>query len=199
MTLGSWLRPLAISALLAAAAPAGAWEVIGPGGGAVPTFAASFVNGDSAPVGGIASAIAAPAPVLGFNPGYDARIGKKLLVGVEAKTGFAARDGMFGFAPGFDVSRASMKFGYDMGAFKPFVTTGFTDIRTSSPTAFSASSFGIGMDNYTNGVPFGGTGFAPSARANTVGAGFDYALTDKLSLGVSVSATQTTNNGGWAR
>ncbi len=197
MTRSRWLRPLAAIVLAAAAAPAGAWEVIGPGGGAVPTFAASFVNGDSAPVGGVASALAAPAPVAGFNPGYDARIGKKLLIGVETKTGFAARDGMFGFAPGFDVSRTSMKFGYDMGAFKPFVATGFAAIRAVSPTAFSASSFGIGMDNYTNGVPIGGTGFAPSARANTVGAGFDYALTDKLSLGVSVSATQVQS--GWQR
>jgi opacity protein-like surface antigen len=197
MTRSLWLRPLATIVLLAAGAPAGAWEVIGPGGGAVPTFAANFVGNDSAPAGGFAAGLASSAPVTGFNPGYDARIGKKFLIGVDARTGLAARDGMFGFAPGFDVSRTSVKFGYDMGAFKPFVATGFTDIRTSSPIAFSGSSFGIGIDNYTNGVPIHGTGFAPSARANAVGAGFDYAITDKLSLGVSVSATQVQS--GWQR
>jgi opacity protein-like surface antigen len=178
----------AFASLALASAPARAWEVVG--GGGLPVFAAGVAPAASAPApGGAAGPLGvAPAQFSGFNPGYDFRIGQKFLVGVDTKTGFAATDGLFGFAPGFDASRTSMKFGYDMGRFKPFVMSSFTDIRPS----FGAVSFsGIGAP------PGVATPFAPSAKVSTVGAGFDYAVTDKLSFGVSVSASQATT--GWGR
>lgn len=168
--------------------PARAWEVVG--GGSLPVFAAGVAPGASAPLPGAAAGPlgVAPAQFAGVNPDYDFRIGKNLLVGVDTKTGFAATDGLFGFAPGFDAARTSMKFGYDMGRFKPFVMSSFAEFR---PTIGAMSFAGAG------GPPGIATPFAPSAKVSTVGAGFDYAITDKLSFGMSVSASQATT--GWGR
>ena len=192
-------RPVALAALAlaSAAAPAAAWEVIGAGGEKIPTFAASFrASGEPAPLPGFA-----PGKTDGGAPqglgvsslagasGYDFRVGKNFLVGVDTKSGFATRDSFgFGFAPGLDVSRTTMKFGYDMGAFKPFVSAGVAEAR---------SSFGINAFNYVGAVATNGSPFAPTARATSVGAGFDYAVTDKLSVGVSVNAVQTSGGAGW--
>lgn len=194
----SIVRPVALAAiaLASALAPAAAWEVIGAGGDKIPTFAASFRGGgEAAPLPGLAPGATLPgapglgvSPVAGFNPGYDFRVGRNFLVGVDTKTGFAAKDLAFGFAPGLDVSRTTMKFGYDMGAFKPFVSAGFAEAR---------SSFGLNAFNYVGAVPTNGSSFAPSARSTSVGAGFDYAVTDKLSVGVSVNASQTSGGAGW--
>ncbi|MDE2363267.1 MAG: hypothetical protein KGM42_11365 [Hyphomicrobiales bacterium] len=180
----------AACALLAApAAPAFAWEVIG--GDSLPTFAQGLVPGGpaSAPLAAPgASGLSAPLSASGFNPGYDYRIGQKYLVGVQTTTGFAATSGLLGLAPGFDASRTSMKFGYDMGRFKPFVMSSFTNV---GPT-FGMNSFAAG---FSGAAPTAGAPFA--ARVSTVGAGFDYAVTNNLSFGVSVSASQTTY--GWPR
>ncbi len=163
-------------------APAGAWEVINNG---LPTFAAaeSFRPG----VGG--GQIGQPSslkfePVNGWNPGYDIRLGKYLF-GMEQKTGFAAGGDVFGLASGFGFSRTSMKFGYDMGALKPYVSASFSE--TKAP-AFGANVFAA--------PPDAATPYAFSSTATSVGAGFDYAITDKLSFGMSVNATQAT---GWRR
>ena len=178
----------ACASLALAGAPARAWEVVG--GGGLPVFAAGATPGAASSVPGVAAGPlgVAPAQFPGINPGYDFRIGQKFLVGVDSRTGFAATDGLFGFAPGFDASRTSMKFGYDMGRFKPFVMSSFAEFR---PTIGAASFAGAGAP------PGVATPFAPSAKLSTVGAGFDYAITDKLSFGMSVSASQATT--GWGR
>lgn len=180
------------AALTLSTLPAFAWEVVG--GSGLPTFAAGFGPSGSTPASspGPTAAVPAlgvtPAGVGGFNPGYDFRIGQKYLLGVETKTGIEATGGLLGFASGFDASRTTMKFGYDMGSFKPFVMSSFTEVRPA---------FGMNAFSTTAAVPSGGSPFAPSTRTSTVGAGFDYAVTDKLSFGVTVSASQATT--GWQR
>ena len=171
--------PVALVALLAGLpAPAVAWEVVS---NSLPTFAAaeSFKPGSG---GGIE--ISSPLKfesATGWNPGYDVRMGKYLF-GMEQKTGFAAGGDMLGLASGFSFSRTNMKFGYDMGAFKPYVSASFAE--TKGP-AFGANVFVA--------PPDAATPFAFTSSATTVGAGFDYAITDKLSFGMSLSATQVSS------
>ena len=82
-----------------------------------------------------------------------------------------------------------MKLGYDLGRFKPFVMSRFAETRP----AFNANaSTGLGAPPGT-ASPFAPTG----ARVSTVGAGFDFAITDKLSLGLSATASQM--SAGWQR
>ena len=168
---------LLLAALLAnLPAPAGAWEVINNG---LPTFAAAE---SFRPASGNALDASAPLKfeaVKGWNPGYDYRIGGKYLFGMEQKTGFAAGGDLLGLASGFSFSRTNMKFGYDMGAFRPYVSASFSEARGP---AFGANVFAA--------PPDAATPFAFTSSATTVGAGFDYAITDKLSFGMSVSATQ---------
>lgn len=173
-------------ALLGLTLPAQAWEVVGASSG-LPTFALAD------PLAG-STADAGPAAFdhsLGFETvkggadGYSYRIGKKYLFGFESATGFSAGADIGALAAGFDVSRSSMKFGYDMGAFKPFVTASFANVKGP---AFGANLFA--------GPPGVSNPFAPTASATTVGAGFDYAITDNLHFGMSLSATQTS---GWSR
>ncbi|HMN72062.1 MAG TPA: hypothetical protein PKA55_09375 [Rhodoblastus sp.] len=174
--------PVAVVALLSdLTAPARAWEVVSNG---LPTFAAaeSFKAGSG-------GALDQSAPlkfesVKGWNPGYDVRMGKYLF-GMEQKTGFAAGGDMLGLASGFSFSGANMKFGYDMGAFKPYMSAAFAETRGP---AFGANVFAAPPDA---AMPF-----AFSAQATSVGAGFDYAITENLSFGMAVNATQVT---GWRR
>lgn len=178
----------ACAALVFCAAPAGAWEVVG-GDTGLPTFALA----DPLPAAGSPSGQMDKSArdglgfeaIQGWAPGYSYRIGKKYLFGFDSQTGLAAGAGIGALAAGFDVSRSSMKFGYDMGAFKPFVSASFAN---ATAPAFGANLFA--------GPPGVANPFAPSATVSTVGAGFDYAITDNLHFGMSVSAAQAT---GWRR
>ena len=178
---GLVLASAACVAMAVGSPAARAWEVVG--GAGLPIFAAGV-----APVAPVASFGAAPLGSSGLNPGYDFRVGGDFLVGVETRSGFAASDPSFGFGAGFDATRTSIKFGYDLGRFKPYVTSSFAEIRPA---------FGGGAFNAVGAPPGVSSPFAPTARARTVGAGFDYSITDKLSVGVSVSAGQM--DPGWGR
>jgi hypothetical protein len=175
------------AALCLASGPSRAWEVIG--GGPLPTFAATATP-SAAPTSAANFTTGAGGDSFAYpnwNPGYSANFGKAL-VGVETKTGFAAGGDPWGMAAGFGYSRSSVKVGYDLGQFKPYVTAGFG--ATTAP--------GSGGANFTAnaGVPTGvGNPFAPTTRTTTVGAGFDYAITDKLSVGMSVHAVQAQTTG----
>ena len=92
---------------------------------------------------------------------------------------------VLGVASGFSFSQTSMKFGYDMGAFKPYVSAAFSEVKAP---AFGANVFAA--------PPDAATPFAYASSATSVGAGFDYAITDKLSFGMSVNASQFS---GWRR
>ena len=170
---------LALS-LAGIAPPAGAWEVVNNG---LPTFAAaeSFRPGSG---GALDPSSLKFEPVNGWNPGYDMRFGKYLF-GMEQKTGLGAGGDTLALSSGFGFSRTNMKFGYDMGALKPFVSASFSEVKAP---AFGANVFAA--------PPDAATPFAFSSQTSSVGAGFDYAITDKLSFGMSVNATQSS---GWRR
>lgn len=172
--------PLLAAALAAGLpAPAGAWEVVSNG---LPTFALteSFKPGSGDTLG--QNSPLKFEAVKGWNPGYDIRMGKYLF-GMEQKSGFAAGADIAALASGLSLSRTSMKFGYDMGAFKPYMSASFAESRAP---AFGANIFAA--------PPGAVTPFAFSSSATSVGAGFDYSITENLSFGVSVNATQVT---GW--
>ena len=156
-------------------APAGAWEVVSNG---LPTFAAaeSFRAGSGGALDQ-ASPLKFEA-IKGWNPGYDLRMGKYLF-GMDQKTGFAAGGDMLGLASGVSFSRTNMKFGDDRGAFRPSVSAAFAEAKAP---AFGANIFAA--------PPGAATPFAFTSQATTVGAGFDYSITENLSFGMSVNATQ---------
>jgi outer membrane immunogenic protein len=122
--------------------------------------------------------------------GYNHEFSNNLVLGVEAAAGYSPnpfpRGGVIGFpyqsVLGYDFAATNLKLGYDMGRFMPFVTAGVT---LATPNSFS-SSFLTATDSVNNLF------VSPSnARTfGTVGAGFDYALTNNLTIGVAVSASK---------
>lgn len=115
----------------------------------------------------------------GIVAGYSRELPNNFVIGIDASTGyapFAFRNGPF---KGFDYAATSVKVGYDMGRLMPFVTTGFVLARP-----VGASGGYLGATEAVNDL------FNASSRlqgAATVGAGFDYAVTDKLHMGLAVS------------
>lgn len=112
--------------------------------------------------------------------GYDRAFANDVVVGVQANAGYSPSLARWGGARGFDFASANVKIGYDLGRFKPFVTGGVT---LAKPDVI-----GRGFTTPTDSVNdlFDSTS---SVKAfGTVGAGVDYAVTDKLTVGVSVSA-----------
>ena len=112
--------------------------------------------------------------------GYDRAFANDVVVGVQANAGYSPSLARWGGARGFDFASANVKIGYDLGRFKPFVTGGVTLAKPdvigrcfTTPTDSVNDLF----DSTSSVKAFG-----------TVGAGVDYAVTDKLTVGVSVSA-----------
>ena len=119
-------------------------------------------------------------------PGYSLRVGRDFLVGVDQSANLAIAN-PFASAAGFGYSASNAKFGYDLGRFKPFVAASFSELRAPAVGANPFAAGGAGFSNALSGA----------AKTTTVGAGFDYAITDKLSFGMSVSASQTSAGRGW--
>ena len=114
--------------------------------------------------------------------GYNREFDNKLVLGVEAGAGFSPAAFQRGPYGGYDYAKANVKLGYDMGRWMPFVTAG---VGLAKSTAFSGTfaSTGDSINNL----------FGPSSNTKTftsLGAGVDYKLTDKLTIGVAVSASQ---------
>ncbi len=117
--------------------------------------------------------------------GYNHVFANKTFMSVTSGAGFTSS------VNGHDFTSARVKFGYDMGRFRPYVTA---DALVTHPKPFAAQ-FGL-PNEYYNG-PLGPPGL--NARNNSfvsAGAGFDYALTNKISIGVGVSVSN--GNGVWA-
>ncbi len=112
--------------------------------------------------------------------GYDHAFANNVVLGIQANAGYSP--GLFqqGVAKGFDYASANVKVGYDMGRFMPFVMGGVTLARPDV--------FGRGFTNDYDSIN-GLFDSSSSVKAfGTVGAGVDYAITDKLTVGVTVSA-----------
>jgi outer membrane immunogenic protein len=119
---------------------------------------------------------------LGYNKEFD----NNIVLGVRGSVGTLPGLSNYG-ARGYGFGMADMKLGYDMGRLMPYVTVG------------------VGMANAMNGIgnPTGGLNnvnnlFSRSGQSVTltrVGAGFDYAVTNNLHIGVEASVVQAHGNG----
>ena len=85
-----------------------------------------------------------------------------------------------GAAKGFDFASTNVSVGYEMGRFKPFVTAG---VALAKPDVI-----GRGFTTTGDAVNDLFDQTASVKAYGTFGAGFDYAVTDKLTVGVTVSA-----------
>ncbi len=119
---------------------------------------------------------------LGYNKEFD----NNIVVGVQGGVGYLP--GLSNYGPrGYNYGMANVNVGYDMGRFMPYVT------------------FGVGTANATNGLNRAPAGLdslnnlfsrnSQSTTLTTVGAGFNYAITDHLMVGVSVNAVQAHGGG----
>lgn len=188
-------RCIVTSALLCLAAPAQAFT---ESGSSLPMLAlAPAVSGAPGPIGqsatrfGFYSGIdkfgfsGSGMPGSGFGgtsafAGYNQRLTEKFFVDFRTSSGFAPGIFQRGQINGYDLSGASVKFGYDMGRFTPFVAASFT---AASPIV-AGNPFGGPVLPYNNLF-----NTAPTARtAARIGAGFDFAVTDNLKFGFGVSA-----------
>jgi opacity protein-like surface antigen len=177
---------VAVAALACLTSHARAWEVVG---GSLPTFAqettpasASLIRPWSAMTGDPFRATTPPA-------GYDLSLGKGLLLGVrnwsDTPPGLAAA-GLSRM--GFSGNQA--KLGFDLGGgLTPYVSVGLGEFR--APFASNSSLTGAGPAGL---LAAPGNPFSSSASVTTLGAGFDYALTNNITIGFGVSATQVRPN-----
>jgi opacity protein-like surface antigen len=112
--------------------------------------------------------------------GYDHAFANDVVVGVRADAGYSPSLARWGASRGFDFASANVSVGYEIGRFRPFVAAG---VALAKPDVF-----GRGFTTTSDAVNdlFDQ---ASSVRAyGTVGAGLDYAVTDKLTVSVAVSA-----------
>jgi opacity protein-like surface antigen len=111
--------------------------------------------------------------------GYHREFDNNVVVGVEASTGLARS---FRHSPfvSYDYAATNLKLGYDMGRLMPFVTAGFVFAKPLTGRGGYVSATDSINDLFNS----------PSSirTFGTIGAGFDYAVTDKLSVGLAVSA-----------
>ncbi len=112
--------------------------------------------------------------------GYDHVLANDVVVGVRASAGYSPSLARWGAARGFDFASSNVVVGYEMGRFKPFVTAG---VALAKPDVI-----GRGFTTTTDSVNSLFDSTSSVKAFGTVGAGFDYAITDKLSVGLSVSA-----------
>ena len=111
--------------------------------------------------------------------GYDRAFDNRLLLGIEGASGYAP--GYFGLGgiKGVDFATASVKLGYSLGRLTPYVTTGLV---------LAKPAIGLGGGPLSGDDPnalFATPGHLDAAPR--VGAGFDYALTNRTSVGLAVS------------
>ena len=112
--------------------------------------------------------------------GYNHPFTNNVVVGLKAGAGYAPSLYQRSGVSGFDYASTSVKLGYDLGRLMPYVTAGAVIARpTSFGGGFGSTSESI---NSLTGPGGGAKTFA------TIGAGFDYALTSKITVGVGVSA-----------
>jgi len=109
--------------------------------------------------------------------GYDHVFQNNLVLGVQFDTGYAPFMTSNGRLKGFDFAETSVKLGYEMGRLTPFVSVGVGGAK--------ATSFGSGLPDANNSI--NGLFYGPGAvqAVGSVGAGFDYAVTNNVHVGVA--------------
>jgi opacity protein-like surface antigen len=115
--------------------------------------------------------------------GFDRALDNNLFVGLRASAGYSPAFTGFGPSTGFDFAMTGVKIGYDAGRWKPYVVGGLGLAKTNSVGLNGLPNAGDSINNLFTG----GSRVKP---VTAVGAGVDYAVTDRLTVGVSVSAVQ---------
>ncbi len=112
---------------------------------------------------------------------YDHAFANNVVVSVQGSAGYAPSV-FAGPANGFDFAVTNVKVGYDMGNIRPYVTAGAGLAKASGGFTGSVPNAADSVNNlFIDGNP---------KAIGTLGAGVDYAVTDRLTVSVSVSATQ---------
>ena len=125
----------------------------------------------------------------GKSVSFSQTFGKNLVLGVTATSGYSQSLFSGGTALGYDFSSTSVRVGYNMGRLTPFVTA---NSAFALPNLPGAGNFSFPGNSQTNAIASG----APGGKSFTsVGAGFDYAITNNLSFGIAVSAGSVQNPG----
>ena len=115
--------------------------------------------------------------------GYDHRFDNNVILGVRFATGYSPWAFPSGPYRGFSFGEADVKLGYAMGRLTPYVVAGAALARPS----YGADFGDLGQS--VNGL-FAGPGAVQAV--GTAGVGFDYAVTNNLTVGLEARV----NNGG---
>jgi opacity protein-like surface antigen len=113
--------------------------------------------------------------------GYERHFDNNLVLGIEASTGFVPFSIQHSPFKGYDYGEVSAKVGYEMGRVTPYLTTGIVLAR---PNGTPGAGYLSPTDSANNLFNNGGSSLSTSG---IVGAGVDYALTDKLTVGVAAT------------
>jgi opacity protein-like surface antigen len=118
--------------------------------------------------------------------GYDHEFQNNVVLGLRADTGYTPFATFSGRFQGFDYAMGEARIGYDFGRVTPYIYAGGGIARA---TAFPSE---LPDANATlNGVFGQGPGFG----VTTLGAGFDYRLNDKITVGVSAGVIRAPGGG----
>jgi opacity protein-like surface antigen len=115
--------------------------------------------------------------------GYDHVYSNGVVLGVQFDTGYDPWV-LPSRMKGFDFATTSVKLGYEMGRFTPYVMAGVGLAK--------ATNFGSGLPNASNSINGMFNGPGAVQPVGTVGVGLDYAVTNNLHVGVEAYV----NNGG---
>jgi opacity protein-like surface antigen len=125
--------------------------------------------------------------------GYTREFDNRVVVGIQGTAGYIPgvfNSGYYGYnyggARGANFGMVNMSVGYDMGRFMPYITAG---VGTARATNFAAPMGGF---NSLNNV-FSNS--SQSTTITTVGAGFNYAVTNNLHVNFEVNSVRQRNSG----
>jgi hypothetical protein len=121
--------------------------------------------------------------------GYSHEFANNIVVGIDGITGFTSGSFRPGPSAGYDFAGASVKVGYDMGRLMPFVTT---SVALAKPRLGSHPGFAGATESMNDLL----NGSSHLSTLTSVGAGFDYAITNRLSFELAVTASQGPGPGG---
>jgi opacity protein-like surface antigen len=109
--------------------------------------------------------------------GYDHEFANNVIVGVSTSAGYAPGVFKNSTIKGFEYGTANVKVGYDLGRVQPYVMTGIVLAHPNNRATYLNTSDSI--NDLINGKDI--------KVAQTVGAGVDFDVTDKLRVGVGVA------------
>jgi opacity protein-like surface antigen len=113
--------------------------------------------------------------------GYERHLDNNLVLGIQASTGFVPFSIQHSPFKGYDYGEVSAKVGYEMGRVTPYMMTGIVLAR---PNGAPGAGYLSPTDSATNLFNNNGSNLAASG---IIGAGVNYALTDKLTVGVAAA------------